>query len=135
MFLYRVSFPRNLTFRDILAFDTESEADRDFTSITESSFPSATTKPELVTGFLMIEKVENIAARQVEAIKNIKFDKLRFGMTAQALKKGSTTANITDANGTPTAYYPHYAAKYKLKEENGKIVISGIADVNPTMSG
>ena len=33
-------------------------------------------KPELATSFLMIEKIEDIVARQVEAIKNIKFDKI-----------------------------------------------------------
>lgn len=33
-------------------------------------------KPELATSFLMIEKMEDIVGKQVEAIKNIKFDKI-----------------------------------------------------------
>ena len=33
-------------------------------------------RPEIATSFLMIEKVQDIVAKQVEAIKNIKFDKI-----------------------------------------------------------
>ncbi len=50
-------------------------------------------KPELATSFLMIEKIEDIVAKQVEAIKNIKFDKVTVwdGGSGQ---NGSTTANF-----------------------------------------
>ncbi len=42
----------------------------------------------------MIEKVEDIVARQVEAIKNIKFDKITVWDGGSGSEKGSTTANF-----------------------------------------
>lgn len=51
-------------------------------------------KPELATSFLMIEKIENIVAQQVEAIKNIKFDKITVWDGGTGTEKGSTTANF-----------------------------------------
>ena len=51
-------------------------------------------KPELATSFLMIEKIESIVERQVEAIKNIKFDKITVWDGGSGSDKGSTTANF-----------------------------------------
>jgi flotillin len=42
----------------------------------------------------MIEKIENIVAQQVEAIKNIKFDKITVWDGGSGSEKGSTTANF-----------------------------------------
>ena len=51
-------------------------------------------KPEIATSFLMIEKIEDIVAKQVEAIKNIKFDKITVWDGGAGSKEGSTTANF-----------------------------------------
>ncbi len=51
-------------------------------------------RPELATSFLMIEKIENIVSQQVEAIKNIKFDKITVWDGGAGTDKGSTTANF-----------------------------------------
>ncbi len=51
-------------------------------------------KPEIATSFLMIEKIEDIVAKQVEAIKNIKFDKITVWDGGSGSDKGSTTANF-----------------------------------------
>ena len=42
----------------------------------------------------MIEKIENIVSQQVEAIKNIKFDKITVWDGGAGTEKGSTTANF-----------------------------------------
>ena len=51
-------------------------------------------RPEIATSFLMIEKIEDIVAKQVEAIKNIKFDKITVWDGGAGSKEGSTTANF-----------------------------------------
>ena len=51
-------------------------------------------KPEIATSFLMIEKIEDIVGKQVEAIKNIKFDKITVWDGGAGSKNGSTTANF-----------------------------------------
>lgn len=51
-------------------------------------------KPELATSFLMIEKVEEVVGKQVEAIKNIKFDKITVWDGGAGSNSGSTTANF-----------------------------------------
>jgi flotillin len=51
-------------------------------------------KPEVATSFLMIEKIQDIVARQVEAIKNIKFDKITVWDGGVGSANGSTTANF-----------------------------------------
>jgi len=51
-------------------------------------------KPEVATSLLMIEKIEDIVARQVEAIKNIKFDKITVWDGGAGSTNGSTTANF-----------------------------------------
>ncbi len=51
-------------------------------------------KPEVATSFLMIEKIEDIVAKQVEAIKNIKFDKITVWDGGAGSQNGSATANF-----------------------------------------
>ncbi|MGN0014582.1 MAG: flotillin domain-containing protein, partial [Candidatus Gastranaerophilaceae bacterium] len=51
-------------------------------------------KPEIATSFLMIEKIEDIVEKQVEAIKNIKFDKITVWDGGSGSANGSTTANF-----------------------------------------
>lgn len=51
-------------------------------------------KPELATSFLMIEKMEQLIEKQVEAIKNIKFDKITVWDGGAGSDNGSTTANF-----------------------------------------
>ena len=51
-------------------------------------------RPEIATSFLMIEKIEKIVEKQVDAIKNIKFDKITVWDGGTGSDKGSTTANF-----------------------------------------
>ena len=51
-------------------------------------------RPEIATSFLMIEKVQDIVSKQVEAIKNIKFDKITVWDGGAGSPNGSTTANF-----------------------------------------
>ena len=51
-------------------------------------------RPEIATSFLMIEKVQDLVAKQVEAIKNIKFDKITVWDGGAGSANGSTTANF-----------------------------------------
>ena len=51
-------------------------------------------RPEIATSFLMIEKVQDLVAKQVEAIKNIKFDKITVWDGGAGTANGSTTANF-----------------------------------------
>lgn len=51
-------------------------------------------RPEIATSFLMIEKIEKIVEKQVEAIKNIKFDKITVWDGGTGSSNGSTTANF-----------------------------------------
>ena len=51
-------------------------------------------RPEIATSFLMIEKVQDIVSKQVEAIKNIKFDKITVWDGGTGSANGSTTANF-----------------------------------------
>ena len=50
--------------------------------------------PEIATSFLMIEKIEKIVEKQVDAIKNIKFDKITVWDGGTGTSNGSTTANF-----------------------------------------
>ena len=49
---------------------------------------------ELATSFLMIEKIEKIVEKQVEAIKNIKFDKVTVWDSGNSKDGTGTTANF-----------------------------------------
>jgi flotillin len=51
-------------------------------------------KPEIATSFLMIEKMEQIVAKQVDAIKNIKFDKITVWDGGNGKDGTGTTANF-----------------------------------------
>ena len=51
-------------------------------------------RPEIATSFLMIEKLETLVEKQVEAIKNIKFDKITVWDGGTGTNTGSTTANF-----------------------------------------
>lgn len=51
-------------------------------------------RPEIATSFLMIEKIQDIVAKQVDAIKNIKFDKITVWDGGAGSSNGSTTANF-----------------------------------------
>ena len=51
-------------------------------------------RPEIATSFLMIEKIESIVEKQVDAIKNIKFDKITVWDGGTGSANGSTTANF-----------------------------------------
>lgn len=51
-------------------------------------------RPEIATSFLMIEKIQDLVAKQVEAIKNIKFDKITVWDGGAGSANGSTTANF-----------------------------------------
>ncbi|MDR1519364.1 MAG: flotillin family protein [Planctomycetota bacterium] len=51
-------------------------------------------RPELATSFLMIEKIEAIVAKQVEAIKNIKFDKITVWDGGSGQSGGGAAANF-----------------------------------------
>ena len=51
-------------------------------------------RPEIATSFLMIEKIEDLVSKQVEAIKNIKFDKITVWGGGSGSANGSTTANF-----------------------------------------
>ncbi len=51
-------------------------------------------RPEIATSFLMIEKIDELVEKQVEAIKNIKFDKITVWDGGSGSANGSTTANF-----------------------------------------
>ncbi len=51
-------------------------------------------RPEIATSFLMIEKLDALVAKQVEAIKNIKFDKITVWDGGAGSPNGSTTMNF-----------------------------------------
>ncbi|MBQ4647378.1 MAG: hypothetical protein IJB79_08525 [Candidatus Gastranaerophilales bacterium] len=137
-------------------------------------------KPEVATSFLMIEKIEDIVKTQVEAIKNIKFDKITVWDGGAGSSNGSTTANfmkdlikslpamhdlagqagielprilgkvedcVASSKEVPTGTIgknaqdqtvvicPHCEAKYKAKEDGGKMSILGFGDVDQDMGG
>ena len=51
-------------------------------------------RPEIATSFLMIEKLDALVEKQVEAIKNIKFDKITVWDGGAGSPNGSTTMNF-----------------------------------------
>ena len=51
-------------------------------------------RPEIATSFLMIEKLDTLVAKQVEAIKNIKVDKITVWDGGAGSPNGSTTMNF-----------------------------------------
>ncbi len=87
-------------------------------------------KPEIATSFLMIEKVEKIVEKQVEAIKNIKFDKITVWDGGTGTSNGSTTANFMKdlIKSLPAMHDLAGQAGIELPQILGK-VDSGIPDV------
>lgn len=87
-------------------------------------------RPEIATSFLMIEKVQDIVAKQVEAIKNIKFDKITVWDGGAGSANGSTTANFMKdlIKSLPAMHDLANQAGIELPQVLGK-VDSGIDDV------
>ncbi len=80
-------------------------------------------KPEIATSFLMIEKLEAIVERQVEAIKNIKFDKITVWDGGAGSANGSTTANFMKdlIKSLPAMHDLAHQAGVELPEILGKV--------------
>ena len=80
-------------------------------------------KPELATSFLMIEKIEDIVAKQVEAIQNIKFDKITVWDGGAGSENGSTTANFLRnlIKSLPAMHDLAHQAGIELPEVLGKV--------------
>jgi flotillin len=60
----------------------------------QSLVKSASGDPRAAATLLMVEKIEEVVARQVEAIKNLKIDKITVWDSAGASGNGSSTANF-----------------------------------------
>lgn len=80
-------------------------------------------KPELATSFLMIEKVQDLVEKQVDAIKNIKFDKITVWDSGSGTPNGSTTASfLRDLIGSlPPMHDLAKQAGIKLPEYLGQV--------------
>ena len=91
-------------------------------------------RPEIATSFLMIEKLETLVEKQVEAIKNIKFDKITVWDGGTGTTGGSTTANFMkdlikalpamhDLAGQAGIELPQILGKVDSGIEEAKVVI------------
>lgn len=89
-------------------------------------------RPEIATSFLMIEKVQDLVAKQVEAIKNIKFDKITVWDGGAGSAKGSTTANFMRdlIKSLPAMHDLATQAGIELPEYLGKV--DGVNEENKT---
>lgn len=87
-------------------------------------------RPEIATSFLMIEKLEALVEKQVEAIKNIKFDKITVWDGGTGSTNGSTTANFMKdlIKALPAMHDLAGQAGIELPQILGK-VDSGVEDV------
>ena len=83
----------------------------------------------------MIEKIEDIVGKQVEAIKNIKFDKITVWDGGAGSKNGSTTANFMRdlIKALPAMHDLAGQAGIELPQILGK-VDSGLADEVATVT-
>lgn len=92
-------------------------------------------RPEIATSFLMIEKLETLVAKQVEAIKNIKFDKITVWDGGTGSANGSTTANFMKdlIKALPAMHDLAGQAGIELPQILGK-VDSGLADEVATVT-
>ncbi len=63
----------------------------------ESLVKSCNGDAKAASTLLMIEKIEDIVALQVEAIKNLKIDKITVWDTGGGAKGGSSTANFVSS--------------------------------------
>ena len=92
-------------------------------------------RPEIATSFLMIEKVQDLVAKQVEAIKNIKFDKITVWDGGAGSANGSTTANFMKdlIRSLPAMHDLANQAGIELPQVLGKVE-TGLEDVVKTAS-
>lgn len=90
-------------------------------------------RPEIATSFLMIEKIQDLVAKQVEAIKNIKFDKITVWDGGAGSANGSTTANFMRdlIKSLPAMHDLANQAGIELPSVLGK-VDNGIDDIKVT---
>ncbi|MBR6162781.1 flotillin family protein [bacterium] len=88
-------------------------------------------KPELATSFLMIEKIQDIVDKQVEAIKNIKIDKVTVWDGGAGSQNGSTTANFLRnlIKSLPAMHDLAKQAGIELPEVLGKVDDSIAAEI------
>ena len=94
-------------------------------------------RPEIATSFLMIEKIEDIVAKQVDAIKNIKFDKITVWDGGSGSANGSTTANFMRdlIKALPAMHDLAHQAGVELPQILGKVagekeIENSVANVN-----
>lgn len=89
-------------------------------------------RPEIATSFLMIEKLEALVERQVEAIKNIKFDKITVWDGGAGSPNGSTTMNFMKdlIKSLPAMHDLAAQAGIELPQILGK-VDSGVEEAKP----
>ncbi len=87
-------------------------------------------RPEIATSFLMIEKIQDIVEKQVDAIKNIKFDKITVWDGGAGSANGSTTANFMKdlIKSLPAMHDLANQAGIELPQVLGK-VDSGVEEV------
>lgn len=80
-------------------------------------------RPDLATSFLMIEKIDQIVEKQVEAIKNIKFDKITVWDSGSNGNGSTTTANFLRGmiNSLPAMHDLAKQAGVKLPEYLGQV--------------
>lgn len=85
-------------------------------------------RPEIATSFLMIEKIEKIVEKQVDAIKNIKFDKITVWDGGTGTTNGSTTANFMKdlIKSLPAMHDLANQAGIELPQILGKVEGAGI---------
>ena len=90
-------------------------------------------RPEIATSFLMIEKVEKIVEKQVEAIKNIKFDKITVWDGGAGSPNGSTTANFMKdlIKSLPAMHDLAGQAGIELPQILGKVEATDVATEQP----
>lgn len=90
-------------------------------------------KPELATSFLMIEKVEDIVGKQVDAIKNIKFDKITVWDGGSSSGKGSATASFLRdlISSLPAMQDLAKQAGIKLPDYLGQVGKESVINIQP----
>lgn|SRR5574344_63571 len=93
-------------------------------------------RPEIATSFLMIEKIESIVEKQVDAIKNIKFDKITVWDGGTGTDKGSTTANFMKdlIKSLPAMHDLAGQAGIELPQILGKVDNGAVEEVKATVS-
>lgn len=93
--------------------------------------------PSLAPSLLMIEKMESLVATQVEAIKNIKFDKITVWDGGSGSDKGSTTANFMRdlMKSLPPMHDLAAQAGVELPSILGKVSEGGMRSADKTSGG